>query len=293
MRGFSAPTYTPAALRDLVYDPTIHAPICFAAPAARAVLPYYELRHEAGARRQGRRIRSPTALQAAYVKGELPRRDGATFAYMFSAHQHLGPGIGAWHPHMMVFVPYADAATVGADTVRRDAADRHRRRRHAVRGRRDPGRRAAVRASGRRTERPDRCRLCARRSRAWGASSRASSEHQRNRRGAPGTRAARVPLDGADASACIAVSPKDWAAPGPRGCRRPTSCSSASAPGPARSTAGYSDKEIYRVPARRPDRGVRRAGRGARRGVRGGGRSTRWRATPSKASTRRTTSAAS
>ncbi len=113
MRGFSAPTYTPAAFRAIVYDPTIHAPICFAAPAVRAVLPYYELRTKlALAGKDPDQITE--ALQAAYVKGELPRRDGATFAYMFSAHQHLGPGIGAWHPHMMVFVPYADAATVGA-----------------------------------------------------------------------------------------------------------------------------------------------------------------------------------
>ena len=44
MRGFSAPTYTSAAFRDLVYAPTIHAPICFTPPAARTALPYYELR---------------------------------------------------------------------------------------------------------------------------------------------------------------------------------------------------------------------------------------------------------
>jgi len=113
MRGFTAPTYTPAALRALVYDPAVHAPICFAAPAVRTVLPYYELRTKlAIAGKNPDQIAE--ALQAAYVKGELPRRDGATFAYMFSAHQHLGPGIGAWRPHMMVFVPYADATTVGA-----------------------------------------------------------------------------------------------------------------------------------------------------------------------------------
>ncbi len=112
MRGFSAPTYTPAPFRDLVYDASIHAPICFAAPAARTALPYYELRT-----RLAMAGKSPDqiteALQAAYVRGELPPRDGATFAYMFSAHQHLGPGIGAWRPHVMVFVPYADATTVG------------------------------------------------------------------------------------------------------------------------------------------------------------------------------------
>jgi hypothetical protein len=113
MRGFAAPTYTPAAFRDLVYDPGVHAPICFAAPAVRTVLPYYELRTRlAMAGKTPDQIAE--ALQAAHVKGELPRRDGATFAYMFSAHQHLGPGVGAWRPHMMVFVPYADAATLGA-----------------------------------------------------------------------------------------------------------------------------------------------------------------------------------
>ena len=112
MRGFSAPTYTPAALRDIVYDATVRAPICFAAPAARTVLPYYELRTKlALAGKAPDQIAD--AVQAAYVKGELPRRDGTTFAYMFSAHQHLGSAVGSWHPHMMVFVPYADTTTVG------------------------------------------------------------------------------------------------------------------------------------------------------------------------------------
>src|SRR5262249_13325723 len=44
LRGFSAPTFTPAQFRDLVYDPTVRAPICFTVPAVRTVLPYYELR---------------------------------------------------------------------------------------------------------------------------------------------------------------------------------------------------------------------------------------------------------
>jgi len=114
MRGFSAPTYTPAPFRDLVYDPTIHAPICFTPPAARTALPYYELRT-----RLAMAGMSPDqiarALEAAYVKGELPRRDAVTFAYMWSAHQHLGSGIDAWHPHMMVFAPYYENAMVGGN----------------------------------------------------------------------------------------------------------------------------------------------------------------------------------
>ena len=46
MRGWSAPTYTPAQFRDLIYDAAVRAPICFNPPAAREVLPYYELSRE-------------------------------------------------------------------------------------------------------------------------------------------------------------------------------------------------------------------------------------------------------
>jgi hypothetical protein len=114
MRGFSAPTYTPAQFRDLVYDPTLRSPICFTAPAVRTVLPFYELRT-----RLAMEGKTPDqiarALEAAYARGELPRRDGVTFAYMFSAHSHLAPGIGAWLPHMMVFSPYYDSAMLGGN----------------------------------------------------------------------------------------------------------------------------------------------------------------------------------
>jgi hypothetical protein len=112
MRGFTGPTYTPAALRDIVYDATIRAPICFMPDAARVVLPYYELRTTLAM--QGRTPDEIAAgVQAAYATGKLPPRDQVTFAYMWSAHQHLGPGINAWRPHMMVFAPYYENAMLG------------------------------------------------------------------------------------------------------------------------------------------------------------------------------------
>jgi hypothetical protein len=114
MRAFSAPTYTPAQFRDLVYDPTVHAPICFTPPAARTAMPYYELRTRLAMAGKGP-DQIAESLQAAYIKGELPRRDAVTFAYMWSAHQHLGPGIGAWRPHLMVFAPYYDNSMVGGN----------------------------------------------------------------------------------------------------------------------------------------------------------------------------------
>src|SRR6266404_822566 len=114
MRGFSAPTYTPAQFREIVYDPTIRAPICFTGPAARMAMPYYELRTKLALEGKGP-DQIAESVQAAYVKGDLPRRDGVSFAYMWSADQNLGSGIGHWHPHMMVFCPYYENSMVGGN----------------------------------------------------------------------------------------------------------------------------------------------------------------------------------
>lgn len=114
MRGFSAPTYTPAQFRDLVYDPTVRAPICFTAPAAKTAMPYYEMRTRLAL--EGKDPdRIAAAVKTAHVNGILARRGAATFAYMWSAHQHLASGIGAWHPHMMIFVPEYENAMVGGN----------------------------------------------------------------------------------------------------------------------------------------------------------------------------------
>src|SRR5258708_37104555 len=54
-------------------------------------------------------------VQAAYAKGELPKRDSVSFAYMWSADQNLASGIGHWHPHVMIFAPYYDNSMVGGN----------------------------------------------------------------------------------------------------------------------------------------------------------------------------------
>ena len=114
LRGWAAPTYTPAEIRALVYDPTVRAPICFNPGAARAVLPYYELRSKLGmAGNTPDQIAG--GVETAYSMGELPERDGVSFAYMWSADQQLGPGVGHWHPHMMVFAPYHDNTMLGGN----------------------------------------------------------------------------------------------------------------------------------------------------------------------------------
>src|SRR4029079_17179051 len=55
------------------------------------------------------------AVKKSYDSGALPKRSRVTVAYMFSAHQHLASGIGAWHPHVMLFAPQYDNAMVGGN----------------------------------------------------------------------------------------------------------------------------------------------------------------------------------
>jgi hypothetical protein len=114
MRGWSAPTYTPKQFRDFVYDAKLRAPICFNPAASRTVLPLQELRAKLGM--EGKAPEQiAEGVQAAYARGELPRMEGVAFAYMFSADQYLGPGIGAFHPHVMVYAPYYDNAMLGGN----------------------------------------------------------------------------------------------------------------------------------------------------------------------------------
>lgn len=113
MRGWAAPSFTPASDREFVYDSRLRAPICFNPVASRTVLPYQELRASLGMLGK-----TPDeiaeAVQAAYARGELPRMEAVGFGYMWSAGQVLGPA-GAWHPHMMVYTPYYDNAMLGGN----------------------------------------------------------------------------------------------------------------------------------------------------------------------------------
>jgi len=114
MCGWSAPTYTPVQFRNFVYDARIRAPICFNPSAARTVLPYQELRAKLAMEGKGP-DQIAEGIQAAYATGALPRMEAVAFAYMFSADQNLGPGIGAFHPHVMVYSPYYENAMLGGN----------------------------------------------------------------------------------------------------------------------------------------------------------------------------------
>jgi hypothetical protein len=99
----------------LVYDAKLRAPICFNPQAVRTVLPYQELRARLGLEGKGP-DQIAEGVQVAYAKGELPQMEAVAFAYMYSADMYLGPQVGHFHPHMMVYAPYYDNAMLGGNS---------------------------------------------------------------------------------------------------------------------------------------------------------------------------------
>jgi hypothetical protein len=113
-RAWSAPTYSPPQFRDFVYYAKGRAPICYNQVASRTVLPYKELRARLAMQGKGP-DEIAAGVEAAYSRGELPKIEAVGFAYMFSADMDLGPGIGHFHPHVMVYTPYYENSMLGGN----------------------------------------------------------------------------------------------------------------------------------------------------------------------------------
>lgn len=110
IRAFSARTFTLAQFCGLVYDLCVRAPSCFN--------PHAKLCRITNCARSWQwRDKDPAVIakgiEAAYSRGQLPKRSGISFAYMWSANQNLTPAISACQRHDMIFAPYYDNSMVG------------------------------------------------------------------------------------------------------------------------------------------------------------------------------------
>jgi hypothetical protein len=86
MRGSAAPTFTPAQVRDLVYDAKLRAPICFNPQASETVMPYYELRNRLAM--EGKTPDEITkAIQAAYSKASAQARGSQLRVHVVSGSE--------------------------------------------------------------------------------------------------------------------------------------------------------------------------------------------------------------
>ena len=95
---------------------SIIAPICYDARASGAPMQEQMMRAKLGlAGKSHDEIRD--AVIAAYDSGELIELDSVAFAYMYSAAQRLGPVVGAWHPHVMVYAPGYTNVMLGGSSL--------------------------------------------------------------------------------------------------------------------------------------------------------------------------------
>jgi len=96
------------------WNPKIRSPICFNPPAARTYLPLMVDRTKlllAGKTK----TQMLDAIHSALDKKELPALEIGAMCYMMSKDGHLNDRAGHWHPHLMFFVPLAEAKSWGAD----------------------------------------------------------------------------------------------------------------------------------------------------------------------------------
>jgi len=111
MRGWGPDVYTCTA-PDLVYYAKLRASICFNPVASQTVLVLQELRA-----RLGIEGKTPDQIaggvQAAYARG-AENGDGGIWVHLSCGP---GPGVGAWHPHMIVYIPYYENAMLGGNQL--------------------------------------------------------------------------------------------------------------------------------------------------------------------------------
>jgi len=96
------------------WNPKLRSPICINSPAARSFLPLIMKKTEwVLAGRSKAQISED--LQAAFDKKDLPTLEPGAMSYMQSKQGNLNDSAGRWHPHVMFFVPLAEALTWGAN----------------------------------------------------------------------------------------------------------------------------------------------------------------------------------
>jgi len=96
------------------WNPKLRGPICFNPAAARTYLPLTIKKTEWALAGQSN-TQIAASLKAAFDKKELPTLEPGAMCYMLSKQGYLNDSVGHWHPHLMFFIPLADAQTWGAN----------------------------------------------------------------------------------------------------------------------------------------------------------------------------------
>ena len=108
-RSWGAPSRTNA----ISFVPKVRAPHCINREGARTKLEEIFLVAELAMAGHGSDAIN-AALDRAYARGDLELPKGLALTYMMSKHQWLGERVGAFKPHVMLWIPYLTEADVGA-----------------------------------------------------------------------------------------------------------------------------------------------------------------------------------
>jgi hypothetical protein len=96
------------------WNPKRRGPMCLNAQAARSYLPNTIIRTNLVLAGQSE-AQMFDALKTAFENKELPALESGAMCYMLSRQAHLSDRDGHWHPHLMFFLPSAEAAGWGAN----------------------------------------------------------------------------------------------------------------------------------------------------------------------------------
>jgi hypothetical protein len=107
-------SWTPGTDDPDFWNPKLRAPICFNTLAARSQVPQTIKKTDVILATRSK-DQMAEAGKAAFDGKELPPPETGAMCYMMSKQQYLGDRGGHWHPHLMFFVPQADAQTWGAN----------------------------------------------------------------------------------------------------------------------------------------------------------------------------------
>lgn len=94
------------------FDPRVRAPHCINPEGARTTMRDLFLVSELAMQGLGQE-EIDRRVDAAYARGDLRLPTRLSLTYMMSAHQWLGQGVEAWHPHVMLWIPWMDLDEVG------------------------------------------------------------------------------------------------------------------------------------------------------------------------------------
>jgi hypothetical protein len=112
MRGWSGPARKGTPYADF-WNPKVRAPICFSPEATKTALVAYLVKTELAV--QGRSQDEVLAgADEALGDGRIPVPAHWALAYMMSSRQYLGDNVTHFKPHLMLYLPYATAASWSA-----------------------------------------------------------------------------------------------------------------------------------------------------------------------------------